>query len=127
MAFGHAEGFGCQRLGGGGEAEGIDAAFELADVLLEAVDCFGDEEIDIQVVRVGEFDREIAVVGEAAGFEDVLADAFGERVLAGDDCFDRLHDVRAAGGDVRAGPAEILREGSLEDLQHAVQGINRIE
>ena len=92
-----------QRLGGRREAERVDALFQVANALLRAIDGFLQEEVDSQVVRVGEFDREVAVVGQAARFEDVLADALGQRILPGDDLLDRLHDVLTTRRNVRAG------------------------
>ena len=44
----------------------FDAAFELGDVLLAVADRLLDQEVDAQVVRVGEFHREVAGVGQAA-------------------------------------------------------------
>ena len=40
----------------------------------------------------------LAVVGQAARFEDVLGHALGQRVLPVDDLVDRLHHVLAPGG-----------------------------
>ena len=126
MALGHSQGLGRQRLGRRGEAERVDALFQVADALLRAIDGFLQEKVDSQIVRVGEFDREVAVIGQAARFEDVLTDAFGQRVLPGDDLLDRLHDVLAARRNVRPGVEQILRERALEDLQHAVENVDRI-
>ena len=85
MPLGHAESFGRERLGGGREPQRVDALLQVRHVLLQAIDGFLDEKIDLQIVRIGELDREIAVVRQAARFEDLLADALGQGILAGDD------------------------------------------
>ena len=85
-----------------------------------------DDVVDVEIVEVGELHREFAGAGQGVGVDDHAADPLRHDVLVESDRFDGFKFLAATAGDVRTGPAKVLRKRPAVDREEAVQPVNDV-